>query len=58
MELLDKLKRIKDRFEQINQQLADPSFMNDRDKIVSLSRERSDLSGIIEAYEEYSEIIK
>ena len=58
MELIDKLKRIKDRFEQINQQLADPAFMNDRDKIVSLSRERSDLTGIINAYEEYSEIIK
>ena len=58
MDLIDKLKRIKDRFEQINQQLADPTFMNDRDKIVSLSRERSDLSGIMSAYEEYSEIIK
>jgi peptide chain release factor 1 len=58
MELIEKLKRIKDRFEQINQQLADPAFMNDRDKIVSLSRERSDLTGIINAYEEYSEIIK
>jgi len=58
MELIDKLKKIKDRFEQINQQLADPTFMNDRDKIVSLSRERSDLTGIISAYEEYSDIIK
>jgi peptide chain release factor 1 len=58
MELIDKLKRIKDRFDQINQQLADPSFMNDRDKIVSLSRERSDLTGIINSYEEYSEVIK
>jgi len=57
MELIDKLKRIKDRFDQINQQLADPTFMNDRNKIVSLSRERSDLTGIIAAYEEYSEII-
>lgn len=58
MELIDKLKRIKDRFELINQQLSDPSFMNDRDKIVSLSRERSDLTEIISSYEEYSDVLK
>src|ERR1035437_6494866 len=32
--------------------------MNDRDKIVSLSRERSELSGIMSAYEEYSTVLK
>jgi peptide chain release factor 1 len=58
MELINKLKRIKDRFDQINQQLADPAYLNDRDKIVSLSRERSDLMGIINAYEIYSDVIK
>jgi protein subunit release factor A len=49
MELLNKLQRIKGRFDQINEQLSDPAFMNDRDKIVSLSRERSDLIGIMDA---------
>lgn len=58
MDILDRLKKVKDRFEKINQQLSDPTFMNDREKIVSLSRERSDLSEIMEAYEEYSGIIK
>jgi peptide chain release factor 1 len=58
MELINKLRRIKGRFDQINEQLSDPAFMNDREKIVSLSRERSDLLGIISAYEEYSEVLK
>ena len=58
MDIIDRLKKVRDRFEKINQQLSDPTFMNDREKIVSLSRERSDLSEIMEAYEEYSGIIK
>jgi peptide chain release factor 1 len=58
MELINKLRRIKGRYDQINELLSDPAFMNDRDKIVSLSRERSDLSGIISAYEEYSSVLK
>jgi peptide chain release factor 1 len=58
MELINKLRRIKGRFDQINEQLSDPTFMNDREKIVSLSRERSELSDIIIAYEEYAEVLK
>jgi peptide chain release factor 1 len=58
MDILERLKKVKNRFEIINQQLSDPTFMNDREKLVSLSRERSDLVEIMEAYEEYSEIIK
>jgi peptide chain release factor 1 len=58
MDVLERLKKVKDRFEIINQQLSDPAFMNDREKIISLSRERSDLAEIMEAYEEYSGIIK
>ncbi len=58
MELIDKLNKIKERFDHINQQLADPSFMNDRDKMVSLSRERSDLTEIIDVYDKYSQILK
>jgi peptide chain release factor 1 len=57
MELINKLRRIKGRFDQINEQLSDPAFMNEREKIVNLSRERSDLLGIITAYEEYSNVL-
>jgi peptide chain release factor 1 len=58
MELLEKLEKIKEKFDRINQQLSDPSYLNDREKIVSLSRERSELTEVIQAYEKYSEILK
>ena len=58
MNLSDRLKKIKERFDIINQQLSDPSFINDREKIVNLSRERSELVEIVRAYEDYSDIIK
>ncbi len=57
MELADQLKKIKDKFDRINQQLSDPEFLNDREKIVSLSRERSDLTEIMEAYDEYMQVL-
>jgi peptide chain release factor 1 len=58
MELIEKLKKIKNKFEQINQQLSDPDVLSDREKVVNLSRERSELTEIIQAYEKYSEVLK
>jgi peptide chain release factor 1 len=58
MELLDRLKKIKNKFDRINQQLSDPEFMNDREKLVALSRERSELTEIINIYEEYADLLK
>lgn len=58
MDLLKKLNGIKNKFDKINQQLSDPEFMNDRDKMISLSRERSELSEIMQVYGEYSSVIK
>lgn len=58
MELLEKLKKIKNKFDQINQQLSDPDILSDREKVVNLSRERSELTEIIQAYDDYSEVIK
>ncbi len=58
MDLIKKLNGIKNKFDKINQQLSDPQFMNDRDKMISLSRERSELSEIMQVYGEYSSVIK
>jgi peptide chain release factor 1 len=58
MHLCEKLNRLKNKFERINQQLSDPEFMNDREKVVSLSRERSDLTGIMNVFDEYVEVLK
>ncbi len=57
MELINRLKKIKEKFDQINQQLSDPQFLNDRTKIISLSKERSELADIVEVYDEYSKIL-
>ncbi len=58
MELIEKLHKIKNKFEQINQQLSDPDVLNDREKVVNLSRERSELIDIMQSYDQYSEVIK
>jgi peptide chain release factor 1 len=57
MDLLERLKKIKEKYDRINQQLSDPEFMNERDKIVVLSRERSELEDIIQVYDSYSLVL-
>jgi len=58
MNLADKLEKIKIRFDSINEQLSDPGISSNREKLVALTRERSDLSEIVEAYARYSSVLK
>ncbi len=58
MELIVRLQKLKEKFERINQQLSDPEFLNDREKIIALSRERSELENIILAYDKYNSVLK
>lgn len=58
MNLLEKLEKIKSRFDQINSQLSDPAYMNDYEKLKNLNKERSNLEELIEAYNKYSSVIK
>src|SRR5574338_287007 len=58
MKLLEKLERIKTRFDQINTQLSDAANMNDYEKIKNLNRERINLEEIIQAYQTYAEVLK
>jgi peptide chain release factor 1 len=58
MEFIERLKKINDRFENINQQLSDPDVLTNREKVINLSRERSELAGIVDAYKQYSEVLK
>jgi peptide chain release factor 1 len=58
MNLAGKLEKIKIRFDSINEQLSDPHISADREKMISLTRERSDLSEIVEAYAKYSSVLK
>ena len=58
MNLADKLEKIKIKFDSINEQLSDPGISSNREKLVALTRERSDLSEIVEAYVRYSSVLK
>ena len=58
MNLLERLEKIKIRFDQINSQLSDAANTNDYDKIKTLNKERINLDEIITAYEKYSSVIK
>ncbi|NWF89380.1 MAG: peptide chain release factor 1 [Ignavibacteriaceae bacterium] len=57
MNLLDKLRKIKDRFDQVNEELSDPANQNNRDKIINLSKERNNLAEIVSAYENYKQLM-
>ncbi len=58
MNLLERLEKIKTRFDQINSQLSDAANSNDYEKIKVLNKERINLEEIIAAYEKYSSLIK
>ena len=57
MDLLEKLKKINSRYEDINAQLSESEIMSDRNKMISLSKERSDLEEIINVYKEYDSVL-
>lgn len=58
MNLLEKLEKIKVRFDQITTQLSEAANTNDFEKIKNLNKERLSLEEIITAYDKYSTIIK
>lgn len=57
MNLIDKLEKIKTHFDELNQQLSNPEILSDREKVIQLSKERSNLEDIIKSYKEYSNVI-
>ncbi len=58
MNLADKLEKIKIKFDSINEQLSDPHISSEREKMITLTRERSDLTEIVEAYSRYASVLK
>lgn len=57
MDLYDKLKSIKERYDKINEQLADPQNLSDQAKLISLSKERSELINLVNAFNEYDALV-
>ena len=58
MEIYDKLKSIKEKYDKINEDLSDPNNLSDQAKLISLSRERSGLIDLVEAFNEYDSLVK
>lgn len=55
--ILDKLEVIKKRHEEINRQISDPTVMADMKNYIKLSREYKDLTPVVEAYNEYKNLL-
>ena len=58
MNLVEKLDKIKKKYDSINEQLSESDFASDREKVISLNRERSELEDIIVVYDKYKEVLK
>lgn len=56
--MLDRLKLIEDRYNEINDRLVDPEVVKDVKKLTALMKERSSLEKIVETYHEYVSVIE
>jgi peptide chain release factor 1 len=52
-ELFDKIARVVDRYEEIENQMADPDILADHVRLTELAQERSDLESLVETYRQY-----
>ncbi len=55
--MLDKLKAINDRFEEVERLISSPDAMSDMKIFIQLSKEYKDLDPIIKAYKEYRDLV-
>ncbi len=56
--MLDRLKNIKDRFEEVGQLMVQPDAMSDMKKFTQLSKEYSDLEKVVKEYDNYLKILE
>ncbi len=57
MEILDKLEAIKNRWEEMGEQMNDPAVMADMKKFVKLNKDYRELEPIVNAYKEYKKLL-
>lgn len=55
--MIDKLKAIYQRFNEIGEQMNEPSVMSDMKKFIKLNKDYKDLQPIVEAYKEYKNVL-
>ncbi len=57
MDFTEKLKKIQNKYDRLNDQLADPENLNNTERLIQLSKERSELEEVVAAYERYMKVI-
>ncbi len=57
MEILDKLEVVKNRWEEISEQMNDPDVITDMKRYVKLNKDYKDLEPLVTAYKDYKTII-
>lgn len=55
--MLEKLEEIKQQYEEIEQKMSDPEVINDRKRFIKLNKDYKELQPIIDAYQEYKEVL-
>jgi len=58
MDYLEKLKDIKAKFDAIEREFSDPNVTSDQNKVIELSKKRSELLDIVDAYKEYDKLLQ
>lgn len=56
MDIEEKLKEIKSRFEEVNAAMSDPAVFDDPQKYTELTKERSDLEELVKDYDKWMEL--
>ncbi len=56
--MLDKLEAIYDRYNYLEEQMADPEVISDMDRYMKIGKEYKDLKVVVEAYLEYKELLE
>ena len=57
MEIIEKLKAIKQRWEEIGREMSEPTIMEDMKRYIKLNKNYKELDPIVKAYDEYANIL-
>ncbi|PID88353.1 MAG: peptide chain release factor 1 [Bacteroidia bacterium] len=56
--ILDKLKGVRERFDQVEKMITDPEIINNQEQFIKLNKEYKNLQPIVKAFETYKNIIE
>ena len=56
--MLDRLRGVEDRYEELNNLLGDPTVLNDQERYQKIVKEHAELSPIVEAYRSYARTLR